>query len=47
MKEKPDEVDEADIAVPLFRSWPQAYLAVVLVFVLEVGFFYFVSRFFL
>ena len=33
--------------VPLFGSWRNAYLLVVLVFVLEVGFFYFVSRYFL
>ncbi len=33
--------------VPLFGSWRNAYLAVVATFVLEVGFFYFVSRWFL
>ena len=32
--------------VPLFGSWRNAYLAVVLVFIFEVGFFYFVSRYF-
>jgi hypothetical protein len=32
--------------VPLFGTWRKAYLAVTLVFVLEVAFFYFVSRFF-
>lgn len=33
--------------VPLFGNWRNAYLAVVVVFVLEVAFFYFVSRYFL
>jgi hypothetical protein len=32
--------------VPLFGRWCNAYLFVVLVFLLEVGFYYFVSRFF-
>ncbi len=32
--------------VPLFGTWRKAYLAVVVVFVFEVAFFYFVSRFF-
>jgi hypothetical protein len=32
--------------VPLFRSWRNAYLAVAAIFILEVGFFYFVSRYF-
>jgi len=39
--------DETDAQVPLFGSWGNAYLAVAVVFVLEVAFFYFVSRFFL
>jgi hypothetical protein len=33
-------------AVPLFGSWRKAYVAVVVVFVLEVALFYFVSRYF-
>ena len=33
-------------AIPPFGSWGKAYLAVVGVFVFEVAFFYFVSRFF-
>ena len=33
-------------AVPLFGRWRNAYLAVVVIFVLEVAFFYFVSRYF-
>jgi hypothetical protein len=33
--------------VPLFGSWRNAYLAVVAIFILEVGFFFFVSRWFL
>jgi hypothetical protein len=33
--------------VPLFGSWRNAYCVVVLIFILEVGFFYFVSRWFL
>jgi hypothetical protein len=32
--------------VPLFGSWRNAYLGVVVVFVLEVAFFYFFSRYF-
>ena len=33
--------------VPLFGSWRNAYLAVTAIFLLEVAFFYFVSRAFL
>jgi len=33
--------------VPLFGSWRNAYLAIVAVFVVEIAFFYFVSRYFL
>ncbi|HEY3600859.1 MAG TPA: hypothetical protein VGK72_02790 [Chthoniobacterales bacterium] len=33
--------------VPFFGSWRNAYLAVVAIFILEVGFFFFVSRWFL
>ena len=39
--------NETDARLPLFGSWRKAYLTVVIVFVLEVVFFYFVSRFFL
>jgi hypothetical protein len=41
-------MDDPDkIGVPLFRNWRNAYLTVVLIFVLEVAFFCFVSRHFL
>ena len=43
MKSAPNETNAR---VPLFGCWRNAYLAVVLVFVLEVAFFYFVSRYF-
>ena len=33
-------------SVPLFGSWRRAYIAVFVTFVFEVGFFFFVSRFF-
>jgi hypothetical protein len=33
-------------SVPLFASWRNAYLAIVLIFILEVGFFYLVNRYF-
>ncbi len=39
--------NESADPVPLFGRWRNAYLSVVVIFVLEVGFFYFVSRFFL
>ncbi len=39
-----DKIDENDAAVPLFGTWRKAYLAVVAVFVVEVTFFYLVSR---
>jgi uncharacterized protein (DUF2235 family) len=32
--------------IPLFGSWRNAYLAIVVAFILEVAFFYFVSRHF-
>ena len=35
-----------DESIPLFGSWRNAYFVVVAIFVLEVGFFYFVSRYF-
>jgi hypothetical protein len=40
-------MNQPDDRVPLFGSWRNAYLAVVLIFVFEVAFFYFVSRCFL
>ena len=46
MNETPDKVSNTNTAVPLFGSWRNAYLAVVVVFILEVAFFYFVSRYF-
>ena len=46
MKDKIDDQDKRP-RVPLFGSWRNAYLAVVLIFVSEVGFFYLVSRWFL
>ena len=46
VNESPDHNEKEDGAVPLFGSWRRAYLAVVVVFVVEVSFFYFVSRFF-
>lgn len=39
--------EPSENAVPLFGSWRNAYLSVVAIFVLEVAFFYFVSRHFL
>ena len=38
---------QPDDRVPLFGSWRNAYLTIVVVFIVEVGFFYFVSRAFL
>lgn len=35
-----------DDDVPLFGTWRRAYFTVVVVFVFEVAFFYFVSRYF-
>ena len=46
MNETPDQVEKANGTVPLFGSWRRAYLAVVVIFVLEVTFFYFVSHYF-
>jgi hypothetical protein len=40
------EANQPDDRVPLFGNWRNAYLAVVVVFVLEVAFFYFLSRYF-
>jgi hypothetical protein len=39
-------MSQPDERVPLFGSWRNAYLAVVIIFILEVAFFYFVSRYF-
>lgn len=39
-------MNQPNDSVPLFGTWRRAYLAVVVVFVLEVAFFYFVSRHF-
>ncbi|MEO8044050.1 MAG: hypothetical protein ABI674_04020 [Spartobacteria bacterium] len=47
MKGRPDQVEENQVAVPLFGTWGRAYLAVVVAFVVEVTFFYLVSRSFL
>lgn len=47
MKETRPGADEQTVVVPLFGRWRHAYLAVVIVFALEVAFFYFVSRYFL
>ena len=38
---------ETDARLPLFGSWRKAYVTVVMAFVFEVAFFYFISRFFL
>ena len=38
--------NEPNGRVPLFGSWRNAYVAIVVVFGLEVAFFYFVSRYF-
>ncbi|MBA3833244.1 MAG: hypothetical protein H0X34_15385 [Chthoniobacterales bacterium] len=45
MNESPDNRERLT-SIPLFGSWRRAYLAVVIVLVLEVAFFYFVSRYF-
>jgi hypothetical protein len=39
-------MNQPNESVPLFGSWRTAYLAVFVAFVLEVGFFFIVSRFF-
>ncbi len=38
--------DDEARRLPLFGSWGNAYLVIVLIFILEVGFFYFVGRYF-
>ena len=47
MNQVPNPVEPAKIRVPLFGTWRRAYLAVVVAFVVEVTFFYLVSRCFL
>jgi hypothetical protein len=42
----PHQVDNTKHSVPLFGSWRKAYCGVVVIFVVEVTFFYFVSRYF-
>jgi hypothetical protein len=39
-------MNQPDESVPLFGCWRNAYLFVGAAFILEVAFFYFVSRFF-
>ena len=39
--------DAAGICVPLFGTWRRAYLVVVVIFLVELAFFSFVSRYFL
>jgi len=38
--------DDKTRRVPLFGTWRNAYLVIVLIFILEVGFFYLVSHYF-
>ena len=45
MKSSPP-ADQETRRLPLFGSWRNAYLVIVLIFILEVGFFYLVSRYF-
>jgi hypothetical protein len=45
MKELIDNTERI-ISVPLFGTWRNAYLAVVVIFILEVAVFYFLSRYF-
>jgi len=45
MKSSLPEDDETR-RLPLFGSWRNAYLVIVLIFILEVGFFYLVSGYF-
>lgn len=42
-----DKAGEGQDPLPLFGRWRNAYFAVVVVFILEVAFFYFVGRYFL
>lgn len=47
MAESSQKVAEKNDAVPLFGTWRNAYVAIVVIFVLQVSLFYFVSRYFL
>ncbi len=47
MNESRGRTKETNGVAPLFGTWRKAYLAVIAVFVTEVAFFYFVSRYFL
>lgn len=47
MNEKLPDAHEKTAPVPLFGRWRNAYFAVVVVFILEVAFFYFMGRYFL
>lgn len=38
--------DDKTRRLPLFGTWRNAYLVIVVIFILEVGFFYLVSRYF-
>jgi hypothetical protein len=38
--------NDRNVRVPLFGDWRNAYLSVVVVFILEVALFYFLSRYF-
>ncbi len=46
MNGKTDKDIPTDGAAPVFGTWRRAYLVVVVVFVVELAFFTFVSRFF-
>lgn len=46
MKKISGKVEPVGDAVPLFGTWRNAYIVVVVAFVAEVSLFYFVSRFF-
>jgi hypothetical protein len=43
---EPAKGEEASRRIPLFGNWRNAYLAIVVIFIAEVAFFYFVSRYF-
>ena len=45
MKPRPSRVNDP-VKIPLFGSWRNAYLVVVLAFVIEVALFYLMSRYF-
>lgn len=46
MTQRSNKTKATNGVVPLFGSWRIAYLVVVVIFIAEVSFFYFVSRFF-